>query len=105
MTPLFLFSLDIIDIALKAPRTLKAPAFWKFSHLKNSSVPPPTCWLINVEVNTGVLYTNEDICAEFVQEGDIVTIPAYDGIELADCMRKTIKSHYEFDHRDIFYIM
>jgi hypothetical protein len=36
---LFCLFVDRPKTALEAPRTLKAPAFWKFSHLKNSSAP------------------------------------------------------------------
>jgi hypothetical protein len=38
-TPFRRLSSDRPNTALEAPRTLKAPAFWKFSHLKNSSAP------------------------------------------------------------------
>jgi hypothetical protein len=38
-TPLRRHLVDRPKTAFDAPRTLKAPAFWKFSHLKNSSAP------------------------------------------------------------------
>src|SRR5262245_31173775 len=40
------------ESALKAPRNLKAPARWKFSHLKNTD--PPVFRSMVVEVRTGV---------------------------------------------------
>ena len=50
-TPLFALSGNP-KTALLAPRTLKAPAFWKFSHLKNKSAPvSPFRYEL---VNTGV---------------------------------------------------
>ena len=47
-TPLFAVLVEPED-RVEAPRTLKAPAFWKFSHLKNSSAP--VIALMKVEVN------------------------------------------------------
>ena len=40
------------NTALAAPRNLKAPTFWKFSHLKNSSAPVRP--FRAAQVNTGV---------------------------------------------------
>jgi hypothetical protein len=45
-------SSDRPKTAFVAPRTLKAPAFWKFSHLKNSSAPVSS--FMKREVRTGV---------------------------------------------------
>src|SRR5512137_469979 len=54
-TPRFASSSLKEKTALQAPRILKAPAFWKFSHLKKIS--PPAIRLIVEEVKTGVLWT------------------------------------------------
>jgi len=43
---------DSENTALAAPRNLKAPTFWKFSHLKNSSAPTRAERL--AQVRTGV---------------------------------------------------
>jgi hypothetical protein len=40
------------NTALKAPRALKAPLTWKFSHLKNSRAPKSAS--SPLEVSTGV---------------------------------------------------
>src|SRR4051794_37305096 len=42
--------------ALVAPRTLNAPTFWKFSHLKNTRAPARA--LTAEQVRTGVRWTN-----------------------------------------------
>ena len=46
---------DRENTALVAPRALKAPPFWKFSHLKKSRAPlSPSSVLL---VSTGVMFT------------------------------------------------
>src|SRR5207247_10030771 len=39
MTPRRLWSAESLERALYAPRNLKAPARWRFSHLKKTSAP------------------------------------------------------------------
>ena len=39
-------------MALNAPRNLKAPAFWKFSHLKKAKAP--SAWSALLDIITGV---------------------------------------------------
>ena len=51
-TPFFAFSSERPKTALQAPRTLKAPAFCRFSHLKKSSAPASS--LMKREVRIGV---------------------------------------------------
>ena len=51
-TPFVNTSLDKERTAFVAPRALKAPIFWKFSHLKNSVLPVLASML--ADVITGV---------------------------------------------------
>ena len=52
MTPRARAVASRLDNALKAPRNLKAPMRWKFSHFKNTAAPQAASRVC--EVNTGV---------------------------------------------------
>ena len=51
------------NTALQAPRTLNAPAFWKFSHLKNNVAPVSSSMYSDVRTGVRWMYGSIRRCA------------------------------------------
>ncbi len=62
-TPFFAFSSERPKTAFEAPRTLKAPAFCRFSHLKNSEQPASSSMKREVRIGVRWMYGRTRSCA------------------------------------------